>query len=221
MSDTPILQGIDLKKTYQLGRLEVPVLHGASIQIQARAWTTILGTSGSGKSTLLQLLGGIIRPTEGDISIMGNSGDSDGTVRQKVAYLGHQPGVYGELNALENLRFFAELYGQEANESDLDKLLVRFALERAKNRPIRTYSRGMTQRLALARMSVQGSDIWLLDEPMTGLDAAGRDIFVEWLNEAKNAGKTIVTITHAADLLKPSVDRVITLESGRLKEAVT
>ena len=78
----------------------------------------------------------------------------------------------------------------------------------------------MTQRLALARIAVQGSDIWLLDEPMTGLDSTGRDIFLDWLNEARAAGKTIVTITHASELLKSSVDHVITLESGRPKEAV-
>jgi len=181
--------------------------------------TMVVGHNGSGKSTLLRLLGGIIRPTEGDISIMGSDIDSHGSVRQKVAYLGHQPGVYGELNALENLRFFSQLYGQDASDADFDKLLERFALDRAKNRPVRTYSRGMTQRLALARISVQGSSIWLLDEPMTGLDTSGRDIFLTWLNEAKDEGKTIVTITHASALLESSVDHVITLESGRLKEA--
>ena len=179
--------------------------------------TMVVGHDGTGKSTLLKLLAGIIRPTEGEISVMGCPLEQQGTSRQNVAYLGHEPGVYGELTAVENLQFFARLYGQTMTESACHQLLDRFALTRAIKRPVRTYSRGMTQRLALARIEAQGAAIWLLDEPMTGLDSAGRDVFVEWLNEAKQSGKTVVTITHAANILEPSVDRVLSLESGRLK----
>ena len=182
--------------------------------------TMVVGHNGSGKSTLLRLLAGIIRPTEGNISVLGRPLEQQGFSRQKVAYLGHQPGVYGELTALENLQFFAGLYGHVISDKKCRDILDRFALKRAQTRPVGTYSRGMTQRLALARVSVQGAAIWLLDEPMTGLDSAGRQLFMEWLKEAKEAGKTIVTITHAAELLKPSIDRVITLESGRFRGGV-
>ena len=177
----------------------------------------VVGHNGSGKSTLVRLLGGILRPTEGTIEVMGHPLEHERTSRSHIAYLGHEPGVYGELTGLENLQFFARLYGQPSSETMCRELLDRFALSRALKRPVRTYSRGMTQRLALARMQVQGAAIWLLDEPMTGLDTAGRELFIEWLYEAKQQGKTIVTITHSTDLLEPAADRVLMLESGRLK----
>jgi heme ABC exporter ATP-binding subunit CcmA len=179
--------------------------------------TMVVGHNGSGKSTLMQLLAGVLQPTEGSITVHGHTLDGTATSRRQVAYLGHQPGIYGELNALENLDFFASLYGQELRTEHSEKILDRFALGRARKRPASTYSRGMLQRLALARIAVQGSNIWLLDEPMTGLDSAGREIFLSWLQEAKGAGKTVVTITHASAVVEPVVDQVLALESGRLK----
>jgi heme exporter protein A len=133
-----------------------------------------------------------------------------------MAFLGHQPGVYGELSGLENLRFFSRLHGHDTADKELERTLDGFELGRAARRPVQTYSRGMIQRLALARVSVQGADLWLLDEPMTGLDDAGRELFVKLLDGARQDGKTIVAVTHDPATLEAVADQKLVLKNGRL-----
>jgi heme exporter protein A len=134
-----------------------------------------------------------------------------------MAVLAHQPFIYGELSGLENLRFFARLYERAHDEAHLLALLDRVGLKLAARRAARTYSRGMFQRLALARILVQDADVWLLDEPTTGLDEAGRALFAEVVSEARGQGRCLVLVTHDPSLVAATTDRLYRLDNGRLR----
>jgi len=178
--------------------------------------TAILGDNGAGKSTLLQLLAGLTRPSEGEVVSFGESLAQfpSATVRRKMAVLQHLPGIYSDLSGRENLTFFTKLYGRAPD--GVAEQLAFVGLAEAADRAARTYSRGMVQRLALARVMLQGADLWLLDEPTTGLDARGVAMLADVIAKGKAEGKTIVAVTHDLPALGPSVDRVVRLAGGRL-----
>lgn len=229
MSDTPILQGIDLKKTYQLGRLEVPVLHGASIQIQARAWTTILGTSGSGKSTLLHLLGGLDRPDKdsGDVLFKGASVWSRSN-RQINRYRNHDIGfvfqfyhLLPELNIFENTLLPTMIAGSKLpkaqNKAKATKLLDQFGLgHRLSHRP-RELSGGERQRAAIARALVNDPDVLLADEPTGNLDEETGNEILDVLSELYDGGLTVVMVTHNNEIACRG-DVVVNLRDGHILE---
>lgn len=180
---------------------------------------TVIGHNGAGKSTLLALLAGLLRPTAGAITILGEplNGFMPRALRARVGVLGHQPFVYPELTGRENLELIARLYGRPLGDGGaVDALLARVDLELAAARPVRTYSRGMVQRLALARMLLQDADLWLLDEPTTGLDTAGRAFVLDALGEARARGCCVVCVTHDPEVVASITDQVIALEGGRL-----
>jgi ABC-type lipoprotein export system ATPase subunit len=229
MSDTPILQGIDLKKTYQLGRLKVPVLHGASIQIQARAWTTILGTSGSGKSTLLHLLGGLDRPDKdsGDVLFKGAPVWSRSN-RQINRYRNHDIGfvfqfyhLLPELNIFENTLLPTMIAGSRLpraqNKAKAAKLLDQFGLgHRLSHRP-RELSGGERQRAAIARALVNDPDILLADEPTGNLDEETGNEILDVLSELYDGGLTVVMVTHNNEIACRG-DVVVNLRDGHTLE---
>ncbi len=186
-----------------------------------RTISALVGHNGSGKSTLLGLLAGAIRPTEGEIMAFGEDlhhHPEPATVRQRVAWLAHQPPVYPDLTGPENLVFTAGLYGRPLSSADTDAVLSRVGLHGARRQRVRAYSRGMVQRLGLARTIIQGASVWLLDEPMTGLDRAGRDLFLEVIAEARDRDIAVVVVTHHVGVLGDIVDVVHTLDRGRLVE---
>jgi heme exporter protein A len=180
----------------------------------------VLGHNGAGKSTFLNLIAGRMRPTEGHAVVLGETlvGFPSQAVRTQLGFLGHAPFVYPELTGLENMRFMARLAGMPVDQARLLDILERVGLEASAKRPAGTYSRGMTQRLALGRLLLTQPPIWLLDEPTTGLDADGRRWFVAALAEAKDQGSCIIVVTHAPDLLSGVLDRTLTLDNGRLRK---
>jgi heme exporter protein A len=179
--------------------------------------TALLGDNGAGKSTLLQICAGLQRPTEGHVEIHGVAlrGFFPAESRAEIAYLGHLPFVYPDLTGRENLAFFRRLFGVEGTTTDAT-LLERVGLTHAADRPARTYSRGMTQRLALARMILQDAPIWLLDEPTTGLDAHGLALLRKVLADATARGRTLIAVTHDLESLGP-MTRTVRLHGGRLQ----
>jgi heme ABC exporter ATP-binding subunit CcmA len=179
--------------------------------------TALLGDNGAGKSTLLSLLAGLLRPDEGQVEVFGTPcvGFLPTELRRNIAYLGHQPFVYPDLTGRENIRFFEDLHSRPAIP-DAASLLARLALSDAADRPVRTYSRGMVQRLALGRIVLQDAPIWLLDEPTTGLDHHGLALLRDLLAAAVAYGRTIVAVTHDLTALGP-VNATLRLTRGRLE----
>ena len=188
-----------------------------SVRLEAGALHVVIGHNGAGKSTLLGLLAGAMRPTEGQVRVLGSTIEEGGAeLRRRVAWLPHKPFVYPDLTGREALCFAAGLYGQHLTPEAQDGLLERVQLASSGHRKVRTYSRGMTQRLALAAVLAQRADVWLLDEPATGLDVAGRTMLLEVLTEAKEAGACLVVVTHDPAAFESVTDAQYRLERARL-----
>lgn len=202
------LRAVDLSRRF--GR-QWAVRH-VSATFEAGTVTALVGDNGAGKSTLLSLLAGLLRPDEGHVAIMGveTAGFHAPELRRQIAHLGHAPFIYTDLSGRENIAFFERLYARRAPAD----LLKRVGLAEAADRPARTYSRGMLQRLALARVVLQDAPIWLLDEPTTGLDVHGLALLRELLATARSAGRTLVAITHDLEALGP-IDQMLRLTRGR------
>lgn len=204
----PALQAVDLSRRF--GRQWA--VRRVSASFAPGTVTALVGDNGAGKSTLLSLLAGLLRPDEGHVTVMGveTAGFHPPELRRQIAHLGHAPFVYTDLSGRENVAFFERLYAKSAPVD----LLKRVGLAEAADRPARTYSRGMLQRLALARVVLQDAPIWLLDEPTTGLDVHGLALLRELLATARAAGRTLVAITHDLDALGP-IDQMLRLTRGR------
>lgn len=191
-------------------------LRRVTVELSASTLTALVGDNGAGKSTLLQMFAGLVRPVEGSVEVFGEqfAGFLPADIRAQMGFLGHAPFVYPDLSGRENLRFFHRLYGVPDAGGD-DALLERVGLRDARDKLVRNYSRGMTQRLALARLLLQDPPIWLLDEPSTGLDANGMALLEQLLDEARGRGRCVLAVTHDLGVLG-RVDREVRLRNGRL-----
>lgn len=169
--------------------------------------TLLTGTNGAGKSTLLRLLAGLERPTDGDIVSVCDT---------PPVYVGHAPSVYAGLSALENLRFWDRLYGGSGEAERLAGVLERVNLQRYAEDRAGGFSRGMAQRLNLARVLLSPAQVWLLDEPDTGLDAASCALLQREVAGAKDRGLAVVWISHHPEGPLQLADAVWQLENGRL-----
>lgn len=194
------------------------VLRHVDAAFQGGTVTAVTGANGAGKSTLLAVLCGASRPTEGEVRLSGLDLHGDARRRQRIAVLSHQPWIYPELSALENLRFFARLHGRAADDAHLRGILERVDLASTGTQRAGTFSRGMSQRLGLGRVLSQGADVWLLDEPTTGLDPAGRELLLRLVADARAAGTCIVWVTHDLARLGHTPDQVFHLQRGRAQE---
>jgi ABC-type multidrug transport system ATPase subunit len=177
-------------------------LRGVSHDFRPGTLTVILGDNGAGKSTLLRIVAGLLRPTSGTCEVSG-----------RIGYMAHASMLYDELTGLENLRYFAALYGIE-DEEHLRELLTAVDLDPALIRPARDYSQGMRQRLSLARAVVNAPEVLLLDEPFSNIDAESAQHIVALLTSWRDAGKTILLVTHQPMLLERVADEFVTLRLG-------
>lgn len=150
----------------------------------------LTGSNGSGKSTLLRMIAGLTRPTAGEIVLE----DED----VLMGYLGHSTFVYGNLTAVENLAFWQRAYGQTADERDILSMLAHVGLAPFAHTRAGVFSRGMTQRLALARVLLLKPAVYLLDEPETGLDKASRELLHDEMKRARDNGACVVWVSHLA-----------------------
>ena len=179
-----VVRAVGLEKRYGLR----PVLRNVSFELEPGGGLVVTGPNGAGKSTLLRLIGGLAAPSRGSLEI--------GVERRKVGFLGHEPLVYRELTALENLDLYGRLYRVPERRERIGMLLERFGLWEARRQRISSYSRGMTQRLALCRALLHEPDLVVLDEPHSSLDDEGLTLLDTELGSLAAAGKTLVVATH-------------------------
>ncbi|HKT44435.1 MAG TPA: ABC transporter ATP-binding protein [Gaiellaceae bacterium] len=163
------------------------VLRGVDLDVGRGAVAVVTGPNGSGKTTLLRLCAGLALPSEGELEV--------DVPRAAIGYLGHEPLVYRELTALENLELYGRLYRVPERRERIGMLLERFGLWDVRHDRVVSYSRGMTQRLALCRVLLHDPQLLVLDEPHTALDAAGADLLDAQLAELKGE-RTLLLSTH-------------------------
>lgn len=209
----PIIDVQTLVKTYDL----LPVLRKLNLQIGHGEFVALLGPNGSGKSTLLRLLCGLSRPTAGTIRIGGWELPKEAAaVRAQLGLVSHKAILYDTLTAQENLLFFARLYNLPPASIDarITEMLAQVGLARRAHDLVRTFSRGMLQRLSIARALLHNPDILLLDEPYTGLDQDASRVLDDLLGAAHAGGRTILMTTH--DLSRAAIlpTRIVILSRG-------
>jgi heme ABC exporter ATP-binding subunit CcmA len=174
---------------------DYPALRNVELSAASGACLALIGRNGAGKTTLLRTIAGFSRPGKGQVKIFGNS-PRDTDTRRSMGFIGHGISVYDELSALENLMLFGKLYGLPDPGKSALEWLERTGLERVKHGLVREFSRGMRQRLAVARAFLHGPRVLLLDEPFTALDDRAIAVLQRLLREALAEGKTIVMSTH-------------------------
>jgi len=176
----------------------------------------VLGPNGAGKSTLLRLLAGLATPTSGTLEIDGVRAHRR-AARARVGFIGHASHLYPDLTARENLVFAAKLYGVGDPAASAARLLAEEGLERAADRPVRVFSRGMAQRLAIARGLIHQPEIVLLDEPFTGLDRGSADRLEQRIGSLRARRCTLVLVMHDVPLASRLADAAIVLAGGRVR----
>jgi len=163
------------------------VLQGIDFELARGGFLVVTGPNGSGKTTLLRLVAGLAAPTSGELDV-----EAD---RAGIGFLGHEPLVYKELTALENLDLYGRLYGIQERRERIGMLLERFGLWDVRGELVSTFSRGMAQRLALCRTLLHGPELLILDEPYSALDEAGAELLDRELAELR-ATATCLVATH-------------------------
>jgi heme exporter protein A len=178
------------------------VLRGVDLHVAHGAFAVVTGPNGSGKTTLLRLCAGLAIPSEGELTV-------DAT-RAAIGYLAHEPLVYRELTALENLELYGRLYRIPERRERIGMLLERFGLWEVRHDRVLSYSRGMTQRLALCRVLLHDPELLVLDEPYTALDAAGAELLDAQLGELRGE-RTVLVSTHDPDRVEPLATTTLAL----------
>lgn len=191
-------------------------LAGVDLTVEAGEYVTLVGPNGAGKTTLLRILATLIRPTSGTVRIAGMDVTRAGPeIRRLIGFLSHRTLLYEDLTAEQNLRFYARLYGIPDASARMDELLQRVGLADRRHDLVRTFSRGMQQRLAVARALIHRPSILLLDEPYTGLDPDAAEALRSLLDELSAEGHTILLTTHDLERVSPR-SRAVLLHRGRV-----
>ncbi len=203
----------NIGKTYGGRRALIDV----SAELAAGQVSAIVGPNGAGKSTLLGILSTLVAPTTGELRWGAERLHRGSPARAAIGYVGHDPGVYGDLTATQNLVLFAELYGLRHPGERAAAMLARVGLAEVPGEAaVRTFSRGMQQRLALARALLHGPAMLLFDEPGSALDPAGAAWLGRELDTERAAGRTVVLVTHDLDAAGAIADHLIVLRRGRV-----
>ncbi len=203
----------DLKKSY--GNFDA--LRGVDLHVKRGEFFTLFGPNGAGKTTLIKLLATLTDSTSGDLSVFGFDVKKEvNNIRSVIGVISHDPYLYETLTAFENIKFFGELYGLTDVDNRARFVIKQVGLESRTHDLVRTFSRGMKQRLTVARALVHEPKILLLDEPYTGLDQHGAQIFGEMLSELKNQNRTILMTTHNIDEGLDLSDTVGILAKGKI-----
>jgi heme exporter protein A len=184
---------------------DYPALRGASLEVARGACVALIGRNGAGKTTLLRILASLSKPSKGTIAIDG-----------RIGYLGHGIGVYDDLSAIENLTLFGRLAGVPNPAKSANTALEQVGLSRVKEALAREFSRGMRQRLAIARAFLHTPELLLLDEPFTSLDDRAVAVLQKLLSDARSRGSTIIMSTHQIREAMELASDVALLERGRM-----
>jgi heme exporter protein A len=177
----------------------------------------LFGPNGAGKTTLLRLCATLLRPSRGSLRLFGRpGGDGRGELRRRIGFLSHQSFLYPDLTPVENLSFYARMFGLIDSQKRVGELLEQVGLLGWANRPVRTLSRGLEQRCALARALLHEPDLLMLDEPFTGLDVDASATLRAVLSAAHRRGAAVLMTTHDIDQGLTSCDRAVILARGCL-----
>lgn len=211
-ADAPAVDARDLAKVFGERR----ALDGVDLRLPAGAFLSIFGPNGAGKTTLLRILATLSRPTAGKLSMLGvDVLEHPEELRGRIGLISHKSMVYGDLTARENLEFFASLYGIADARERIADLLEIVELDHRANDAARTFSRGMTQRLSIARALVNDPDLVLLDEPYAGLDPHAVHLFDELISRVRE-GRTFVMVSHDLDKGFSLCTHALILARGRV-----
>ena len=203
----------NLRKQYGLQ----PVLQGVNLHILAGEFVMLVGANGAGKSTLMQIVAALQAPTAGQVTVGGWAlPQYADRVRRHIGYVSHEPLLYADLTAAENLEFFSQIYELGLTKEQIGERLRRVGLLARQREAVRLFSRGMKQRLAIARATLHEPDILLLDEPYTGLDQQAAELLDHLLQQEVTAGRTIFMITHDLVHGYHLCNRVAILNRGKI-----
>jgi ABC-type multidrug transport system ATPase subunit len=184
------------------------------MELERGRFYVLRGENGAGKSTFLRMVAGLSEPTQGEIRIFGLKPRA---ALDRLGYMAHAPLIYDEFSSMENLRFFAQLYGIHS-DGPLQKALEMVGLDPALNRRAGQYSQGMRQRLSLARAMFHSPSLLLLDEPFSNVDPESAGHIAQLLASLRASGTTILLITHQLGLLSEIADEFLFLSAGQLVE---
>jgi ABC-type multidrug transport system ATPase subunit len=207
--NAPVITVSNLIK--QFGRFAA--LRGVTAEFVAGKLYAILGDNGAGKTTLLRTLAGLNHPTSGQVSVLGAAAFHD--VCNQVGYMAHPSLLYDEMSGMENLTYFAQLYGIR-DGTRCSEVIRSVGLDPDLKRPVGQYSQGMRQRMSLARALVHNPKILLLDEPFSNVDVHSAADMVRLLAGLRDQGKTIFVVTHQASLLEGAANEFIWMEAGKI-----
>jgi ABC-2 type transport system ATP-binding protein len=210
----PALEVRGLKKAF-----DHPAVNGLNLRVRRGEFYMLLGPNGAGKTTTLRMVSGLLRPDEGTISIFGIDALADPVAaKQIVGWLSDEPMIYDKLTPVEYLEFISGLWNVERDvaESRARDLLRWLDLEKFANERCEHFSRGMRQKVALAGALVHEPDLIIMDEPLTGLDAASARLVKTVLSDRVSKGSTVIVTTHILEIAERMADRIGVISGGRL-----
>ncbi|MEE9258972.1 MAG: ABC transporter ATP-binding protein [Nitrospinaceae bacterium] len=189
----PVIRVEDIRKSFGLVR----AVDGISFELKEGEFLTIFGPNGAGKTTLVKILSGLMRPTSGSARVAGfDVLNGDRRLRSRIGVISHASCLYADLTALENLVFYAKMYALDNPHDRAVRALEGVELKERMYDRVRTFSRGMQQRLTIARATIHDPPVLFLDEPFTGLDPHASNVLKEYLRSLHTAKRTIVMTTH-------------------------
>ena len=172
-------------------------IDGIDFELKRGEFLTVFGPNGAGKTTLIKILSGLTKPTSGEAKVAGfNVIEGNSAMRKEIGVISHATALYADLTPLENLMFFARMHGLDKPQEQSLKVIDEVGLSERRNDRVRTFSRGMLQRLSIARAILHDPSILFLDEPFTGLDLHASNILKEHLQRLHDRRRTILMITH-------------------------
>jgi heme exporter protein A len=197
------------------------VLRGLDFRVEEGEFVALLGPNGAGKTTFLRILASLSRPSLGDVRIAGFSLPAQASaVRRLLGVVSHQPLLYGDLTAEENLRFYGRMYGVTGLNQRIDQVLELVGLAARRRDLVRTFSRGMQQRLAIGRAVLHDPEVMLFDEPHTGLDQDASNMLDTILREVAARGRTVVMTSHDLARTADLASRFDVLSRGAIVASV-
>jgi heme exporter protein A len=196
---------------------DLAALAGVQLRVEPGDAILLYGPNGAGKTTLLRLLATLARPSEGEVLFRGENVHRHPPAKSAIGFVSHTTFLYGDLTALENLKFFGTLLALSGMERKVDAALEVFGLGNRASTPVRQLSRGLQQRVSLARAFLHEPQFLLLDEPFTGLDAATASTLESLLRQLPAQGRAVVFSTHDFERGAALAKRLVALEAGRIR----
>ena len=213
MSAAFALESEDIRKTFG----HFTALGGVTLRVKRGEFLALFGRNGAGKTTFLKIAATLVRHTSGKLRIEGiDIREEPENARRHIGFLSHYTYLYRDLTPIENLRFFARLYGMPDSDERIESLLDRVGLRHRASDPVRAFSRGLHQRLGIARVMLHDPSVILLDEPYTGLDANAVEILNQILDQAATLGRTIILTTHDLEQGLRGATRAAIIDRGKI-----